>query len=102
MTTQSNPLRHFETVWEAAERLAHISHANTSTVDLVSHLKAEADSLFTYDALPADVRKLMRQRAIGSVLFLLCAITDRENINAWQALTEETKAAEAESQAPTI
>jgi hypothetical protein len=88
----TDSIKHYEQVWNEAEEIASKKFSSETTEYIVNTIKAELDTILLYDTkteLSSDTRRLLKHRSLGAILFLLCAISHRENINTWAALNEE-------------
>jgi hypothetical protein len=84
----------FHEVWNEAEALVAKKYGSASNEQIINEIKAELDTMLLYDKkteFSADTKKLLKARSMGAILFLLCAISERENINTWAALRDEAK-----------
>lgn len=77
--------KHFEHVWESAEKVAK------------EYLPEEAKSLhMTTEGLVASLldkllyTKANKKENFGNLLFALCYLSDRDNVNTWTALEQAT------------
>jgi hypothetical protein len=85
--------QHFEQVWHSSEELVSKIHKNTSTEDLIRLITNLLDGyrgLGSSD-LQKEIKTSLLGRHMGEIMFLLTAISARDNINVWQSLSEELK-----------
>lgn len=83
-------LKHFEQLWEESEQLASKVHATNDVMTLINGLLKDYTDLSTLE-LPDEVKSSLRKRYMGEIVFLLTALSARDNINVYAALSEEMK-----------
>lgn len=90
-------IKHFETIWNESEELISKVHKNTSTEDLISlitNLFSDYKEMIT-SSIPDEVKKSLRNRYMGEIIFLITGISARDNINVYASLIEELRLNEA-------
>ena len=84
-----NKFLNFQDVWEASEKLTKEKLKHLSNEQLQAELLEEISNFYAFDGsieLSDATKALMRTKRLGTILFLLSALTLRENINSWEAL----------------
>jgi len=87
-------IKHFEEIWNEAEALADTKLKATTTEQIISEIVAEFDSYKLYhtkEELSPEIKKLLKQRNLGAIMFLICALAKREDINVYSSLVEEMR-----------
>jgi hypothetical protein len=86
-----NSIKHFETLWEEAEKLSGKIYGEVPTKEITERIW---DTLKGYHEVEADaggskeIADSLRQKYIGHVVFLLTALSLRDNINVYAVLQE--------------
>lgn len=74
-------MKHFEQLWNEAEKLSLESHTHSSTDELAKELQEIALAWVTY----TDEQ---RAAGTGTILYQLCALSARLRVNTFAALQE--------------
>lgn len=85
-------MKTFETVWNDSEKVVSKIYQNSSVEDLsklMIHLINEYNLLSKSD-LPEEIKSSLKNRHIGEIVFLLSGITQKDNINVYSVLKNET------------
>ena len=86
-----NNIKHFETLWDESEALVSKIHEKSSHDDLIkliSNLTNDYKEMHSSN-LPDEVKSSLKTRYMGEIIFLLSALSQRDNINVYAALKEE-------------
>lgn len=84
--------KHFETVWHEAELLTAKKFKDTSATIIIEKIKTLLGSyneLNTF-AESTDIRNTLKKKYMGEIIFLLSALSMRDDVNVWAALVDET------------
>lgn len=96
-----NNIKHFEVLWEESEKLAEKLHGKTSTEELV---KLVSEALTSYVEITKidskEISDSLKSKYMGEIVFLLTAVSLRDNINVYAALMEQCKLYEAANTTP--
>jgi hypothetical protein len=89
MTEDNIP--HFEQVWTESELLTQTKYKDTQAVVIIDKLKT---LLSGYDALntfaeSSAARQNAKTKYMGEIIFLISALSHRDDINVWAALAVE-------------
>ena len=82
---------HFEELYEKSEQISSNIHKNTTTEDLIkliTNLLADYKDI-NLSTITDEVKNSLKNRYMGEVVFLLTAISVRDNINVYAALKQE-------------
>jgi len=83
--------KHFEDVWMESEQLSKTKYKDTQASAIIDKIKALLDSYDTLNtfAETADIRQSLKTQYMGEMIFLISALSYRDDINVWGALTNE-------------
>ena len=86
-----NDIKHFEDVWNESESLAARKYKDAPASVIIEKIKT---LLGSYDALNTfaesmDVRNTLKRKYMGEILFLISALSIRDDVNIWEALVGE-------------
>ena len=91
-------IKHYETLWQDAETLAAQTHGNKTVPAIVEEMKPVIDDLKGYtdplNVLATEIvhseaiRVSMTKKLVGELLYLVSAVSVRENIDVYSALKE--------------
>lgn len=86
----SDPI-HFENLWEAAEKIASNKYGKLNDNEIMNELTLSItayEKALTTD-LSDDIRNEFKKRILGHMVFIMTAISAKENINVYAVLKEE-------------
>jgi hypothetical protein len=89
-----NKTKHFEDLWNESEQLVSKLHKDTSTEDLIkliTNLLVDYKDMSTSTIIPDEVKKSLKNRYMGEIVFLLTCVSLRDNINVYASLMEELR-----------
>jgi hypothetical protein len=85
-----NSIVHFETLYEQAEQLAKQRNENKSTADIVKEISELLTSYSETDAIDSkEITKSLKNRYLGEVMFLITALSQRDDVNVYGALQQQ-------------
>lgn len=94
----SDQIKHWEAMWTDAETLAAQTHANKTVeyileemIPVINDLKGFTNTLnvvATEILHSEEIRKSMTKKLIGELLYLVSAVSIRENVDVYSALKE--------------
>lgn len=95
---------HFETLWEMAEKVSIQSQAAFTTDQVIDNIVETIGNLkgFNKPELADEIKAALKKRAIGEVLFLITALSEREKIDVYSALKDEMSLQEMDVKADKI
>lgn len=95
---------HFEELWNKSEDISSKIHKDTNIQDLlkiISNLTEDYKKLHLLEISPdvnavlgerpEEIKSDMKKRYMGEIVFILTAISAKENINVYSSLQEEIK-----------
>jgi hypothetical protein len=84
---------HFEDIWCSAEKVSSKQQSEKSTADILKSITVCLDAYWELgsSSLPEEIKTSLRARQMGEIVFLLTAISERDNVNVWVALENELK-----------
>lgn len=84
-----NNIKHFETLWEESEKLTENMYKDIPTDKLVEKI---AETLASYSEAgqieSKEISDSLKSKLIGEAVFMITAISLRDNINVYAALQE--------------
>jgi hypothetical protein len=91
MTKENNTPDHFEQVWEKSEFLASEKFKSSTYEQIMAQIIEELNSYKSYETteLSANSQYLLKIRHMGTILYLLSALSHRDNLNVWASLKGE-------------
>lgn len=87
-------IKHFEDLWNESEDISLKVHKEDSSQYLLEMMKVLIDNyrdLLTNEAIPKEVITTLKKRYMGEIVFLITAISARDDINVYASLMEEIK-----------
>jgi len=85
-----NKIKHFETLWEEAEKLSSGMYKDMPTDELIKFVN---DLLTGYSEASQieskEISDSLKNKQIGEIVFILTALSLRDNINVYAALQEQ-------------
>lgn len=84
-------IKPFSQLWEDAEKLVSRLHKNTSTSEILKLITSLLNDYKDMDLsdINSDVKKSIKNRYIGEILFLLTYLSSKDGINVYASLMEE-------------
>jgi hypothetical protein len=86
-----NNILSFEDLWEKSEDMASKIHKTSTLTDIInqiSNLLNNYDKICSSD-ISQEVMSSLKKRYVGEILFLISAISHKDNINIYEVLQEE-------------
>jgi len=81
---------HFEQLYEQAELLSKQRNESRSTADIVKEISELLISYSETDAIDSkEITNSLKNRYLGEIMFLITALSQRDNINVYAALQEQ-------------
>lgn len=87
-------IKHFEDLWEEAEKLSseiHKAESKSDILKLVDKLIFDYINLDSDVSIPMEVKKSLKSTYLGEILFCISAISSIDNINVYGSLLQEVK-----------
>lgn len=87
-------IKHFETLWGESEALVSKAHQESTIEEiifLISELLSDYKETNASSIIPDEVKKSLKKRYMGEIIYLFSALSARDDINVYAALMEELK-----------
>lgn len=83
--------KHFEHLWEESENLSNSIYKEETTDKVISEIISLLNDFKEIDSSdnPIEIKKSVKNRYVGEIVFLLTALSYKDNINVYAALKEE-------------
>lgn len=84
-------IKPFSQLWEESEKLVSKVHKDTSTNEILKLITSLLNDYKDMDLseINDDVKKSIKNRYIGEILFLLTYLSSKDGINVYKSLMEE-------------
>jgi phage-related tail protein len=85
-----NNIKHFETLWEEAEKLSEKMYGGTATEELVKLISESLTNYFETTQLDSkEIADSLKNKHMGEIVFMITALSLRDNVNVYAALQEQ-------------
>lgn len=83
-------ITHFENLWEDAEKIASEKYKESSIEHLSSFLNLKLADYNDLDSIEqaGEIKLALKQKCLGEIIFILSALSSKDNINVYAALKE--------------
>jgi hypothetical protein len=81
---------HFEQIYEQAEQISKQRNETRSTADIAKEISELLNSYADADSIDSkEITNSLKNRYLGEVMFLITALSQRDNINVYAALNAQ-------------